>query len=270
MIQKKAYAKINLFLDIIGINGSLHEMKMIMQTIDLYDILTFQKKKELEITINTDNKILKTDNIIIKAFNALKELYPAHIVHGYNIDLIKNIPLGAGLGGGSSNAATAIKIFLEDFNLKLSKIELNKILLSIGSDVPFCFYGGTKLVQGKGEIIDPISLYVPKYILVVYPNIHISTKEAFFDWDIYVQKNNYQASGNILEQHFYNAFELSVFPKFPVIQSIKEKLLKLKATNALMTGSGSTVFATFEDLASIQNAYEEFVENYQCFITEPI
>ncbi|MEI7999137.1 MAG: 4-(cytidine 5'-diphospho)-2-C-methyl-D-erythritol kinase [Candidatus Omnitrophota bacterium] len=273
MIQVKAYAKINLLLDILGINGNLHEMCMIMQTVSLYDELDFTRIDNKEIKILSNKQELSEGNIISKAYEILKEAYPLKVNYGFDVNLIKNIPMGAGLAGGSADAAAAVKVFLQEFDIRPSEEELLSILLHIGSDVPFCYYGGTKFVTGRGEMLQDIDVELPKYFLLVNPNEHISTKEAFADWDRFVLESDYKPrfADNLIDGWaYYNAFELSVFPKYPVIKEIKELLLSLDSRFALMTGSGSTVFAGFNNEEDVDKAYQILSEDYNCYKTIPL
>lgn len=272
MIHTKAYAKINLLLDILGINGNLHEMCMIMQTVSLYDELSFERIYNKEIKINTNKLELAQDNIISKAYKIIKEQFPERVSHGFEVNLKKNIPMGAGLAGGSTDAAAAVKVFLQDFAISLLEEDLLSLLLSIGSDVPFCYFGGTKFVTGRGEKLQNIEIDLPKYFLLVNPNVHISTRDAFSDWDKFVKENNYKPKffENIESGwEYYNAFELSIFPKYPQIKFLKDKLLSLGAEFSLMTGSGSTVFSGFNNKEDIDKAYHLLSEEYWCFKCEP-
>lgn len=243
-----------------------------MQTVSLYDELDFKRTENKGIKILSNKQELAEGNIISKAYEILKEEYPSNVTHGFEVRLIKNIPMGAGLAGGSADVAAAVKVFLQEFELRLSEDELLSLLLRIGSDVPFCYFGGTKLVTGRGEKMQEIDVDLPKHFLLVNPNVHISTKEAFADWDKFVKDSGYtpKFADNILDgwEH-YNAFELSVLPKYPVIKEIKELLLSLDAKFALMTGSGSTVFAGFNKEEDVDKAYQLLSEDYNCFKCEP-
>ncbi len=274
MLHTKAYAKVNLLLDILGINGNLHDMCMIMQTVSLCDELSFEKIQDKKIIIVSDKEELNQDNIIYKAYSIILDKYPEQVTCGFNVELKKHIPMGAGLAGGSADAAAAVKVFLQEFRVSPTEAELLSLLLSIGSDVPFCYFGGTKFVTGRGEKIQDIEIELPKYFLLVNPNVHISTKEAFADWDKFVKDSGYHPrfnEGNLLDGwDYYNAFELSVFPKHPVIKEIKDNLLSLDAIFALMTGSGSTVFAGFNNEEDVDKAYQLLSEDYWCAKTIPL
>jgi len=147
-------------------------------------------------------------------------------------------------------------------------------LLQIGSDVPFCYYGGTSVVTGRGEQIMPIMVPLPKYFLLVNPGVHISTKDAFADWDKFAKESNYEPRYNEEKISYgwlyYNAFEKSVFPLYPIIRELKEHLLEYGADGALMTGSGSTVFASFADAESLENSYKMFSKKYSCYKCVPV
>jgi len=269
LIACKSYAKINLFLDILGIDRGMHNLLMVMQSVSLHDILEFFPENRLGIFIESNNRDILENNIIQKVYERLREDYPGKITKGFRIKIQKNIPLGAGLGGGSANAAVAIEIFNKFFKLGLKGEELIKFNYSIGSDVNFCYSGGTKCVSGKGEQMT--GFFSPyKYFLLVYPDIHISTKEAYRLWDTQQKKYQplYKSAEEIGElKTLYNAFESIIFPMYPEIRQLKEKLLALGATHALMTGSGSTVFGIFENKEVLNLAFLSIKKTYKNAVT---
>ena len=279
--SNNAYAKINLSLDILGtLDNGYHSLKMVMQSISLYDVVTV-KKAESGITLTTNLPYLPTNenNICYKA--AKKFFEYTNIKSGINIDISKRIPVGAGLGGGSSNAASVLKLLNKLFETKLSLKELCGIGATIGADVPFCVLGGTRLAEGIGEKLSPLPK-MPKYtILLVKPSFSLSTKTIYDLYDkcenishpdtdkiIYGLENNSiyeicEGMGNVLEQ--------TVIPQHPVIQEIKDELLNLGAINAQMSGSGPTVFGIFNTFEEAQNAKKNLWGKYKTvYICSPV
>ncbi len=225
----------------------MHKLRMVMQSVSLYDELVFSPISENRIVISSNEPAIINNNIIEKAYFKLKELFPEKVRYGFTVEVTKNIPLGAGLAGGSSNAAATVAALLLFFDIRLSKKEVIDLNLSIGSDVNFCYYGGTRLVGGIGERLERIdSPY--QHFLLVFPHIHVSTKEAFRLWDLQAESYVPRAeSDSALGGLFYNAFEKVLYPMYPELANIKNILRKLGAIQALMTGSGSTVFGVFSN-----------------------
>jgi len=247
----KAYAKINLSLDILEKReDNYHEINSVMQQINFYDELTFEKSDKIE--VNTQFE----DDIILKTINKVKQLF--NIEQGIKVDIKKNIPTAAGLAGGSSDAATTLTALNELWNLKLKREDMIKIGADLGSDIPFCIAGGSCFVSGKGEIIERIKL--PELnLLIINPGYEISTKQAYEDLD----KTEYQktfsslklkSSKNITDitNNLHNDF-INI-QKQDVKQLIKE-LKDLGALNASITGKGPTVFAIFNTQEKTKEAY---------------
>jgi 4-diphosphocytidyl-2-C-methyl-D-erythritol kinase len=276
-----AYAKINLSLDILGtLDNGYHSLRMVMQSISLYDVVTI-KKAESGITITTNLPYLPTNenNICYKA--AKKFFDYTNIKSGISIDISKRIPVGAGLGGGSSNAASVLKLLNKVFETNLSLKELCAIGATIGADVPFCVLGGTRLAEGFGEKLSPLPK-MPKYtILLVKPSFSLSTKAIYDLYDkqenithpdtdklIHGLKNNSiyeicEGMGNVLEE--------TVISEYSVIQEIKDELLNLGAINAQMSGSGPTVFGIFDSFEQAQSAKKNLWGKYKTvYICSPV
>ena len=184
----------------------------------------------------------------------------------------------AGLAGGSGNGAAMVRACIEVFDLDLKGDDLLDLLLSIGSDVPFCFEGGAQRVQGTGDILNPV-MSPFKYYLIINPGIHISTQKAYRSWDdqywvtgkIHKVKGERDkvkealddyTKGNIPSFTLYNAFERSLFPSYLTLAKIKEHLIDVGATQSLMTGSGSTIFGTFIDEDVCRHACEKLKNLY--------
>ena len=183
-MRMKAYAKVNISLDIVGKReDGYHLLRMIMQNIDLYDDITIEKQKE-GIVIECNKSYVPTDerNLAYKAAMLFKEKY--NIQDGVKIKIIKNIPVSAGLAGGSTDAATVLKIMNKLFNVNASNEELKDIGLKLGADIPYCIDGGTALCEGIGEIITPIKGFKDKILVLVKPSFGVSTKEVYKNFDI--------------------------------------------------------------------------------------
>ncbi|EGD51535.1 4-(cytidine 5'-diphospho)-2-C-methyl-D-erythritol kinase [Thermoanaerobacter brockii subsp. lactiethylicus] len=269
-IKVKAYAKINLSLDVLGKReDGYHEISTIMQSIDLADILEFEKSDTIEILCDNPKVPVGEDNLIVKVINLLKEKYQKK--EGILVRLNKKIPLAAGLAGGSADAAATIVALDKLWNLNMSKEEKKEIALKVGADVPFCLEGGTKLAKGIGEIFE--NLKVPSMsLLLVKPDIEISTKEIYDKWDRLNFKSHHATflvaqaiqEGNIykIAENIKNDLELVTSRECEVINQIKEELLKKGALGCAMSGSGPTVYGIFDDLERLKRAYEDLKEVY--------
>ena len=254
----KAYAKINLGLDVLRRRpDGYHEVKMIMQTVDLYDDLEFTKLAEDEIRIFTDKEELPADqgNLIWRAAARMKELY--QISEGVSVKLTKRIPIAAGMAGGSADAAATIHAMDALFSLGLSLEEKQKIGVKLGADIPYCLMGGTALSEGIGEILTKLP-DVPKAKLViakpdldvstkfVYGNLHLDEVTEHPDIDGMVEAiRNHDLYG--ITDRMGNVLESVTCPAYPVIDEIKAQMMKNGAVNAMMSGSGPTVFGIFDD-----------------------
>jgi len=260
-----SFAKINLFLRILGRRtDGFHEIRTVFQTVSLHDNLSFSRYDEIVLTCQ--NKTIPTDerNLIIKAALELKQKLNVKI--GAKIHLEKNIPAPGGLGGGSSNAAVALFGLLKLWEIEIDSAELLKIGEKLGSDVPFFFGGGTALGTGRGTEIFPLDDWTENHILIITPNVNVPTAEAFARLNAPRLTN--KTSKSILQicrddaqrldlrqSLLVNDFEKTVFKIEGEIERVKTKLLELKAEHALLSGSGASVFAIFEDKAQLQNAF---------------
>lgn len=283
--QIKAYAKINLGLDVLRrLPNGYHEVKMVMQSIGLCDELTLERAAG-GIAITTDAEGLSTgeDNLIYKAARLMFEKYG--ISSGLRVHLRKSIPIAAGMAGGSTDAAAVMKGINELFHLGLSPVRLMEDGVAIGADVPYCILGGTALAEGIGEKLTPLPPLPPCHILIAKPDISVSTKyvyqhldaegiEAHPDIDGMVQALRDGKLGGVLER-MANVLEAVTVPAHPIIADIKARMRGLGAAESLMSGSGPTVFGIFreEDLALAQAALEEFKQDglaSQAFLTTPV
>lgn len=280
-ITRKAYAKINLGLDVMRRRpDGYHEVKMIMQTVGIYDILTFQRKERCEgipqITIKLEQEDvlgtapLKEDipcdesNLIYKAAALIMKTY--NIQESVEITLWKNIPIAAGMAGGSTDAAAVFHGLNEMFALSMNFETMKELGVLIGADVPYCIMGGTALSEGIGEILTPLPAPPPAHLLIAKPDIHVSTKFVYenlhadrlqFHPDIDGMMEALKA-GNLvgIAQRMENVLETVTVREYPVIRQIKEEMKRNGALNALMSGSGPTVFGIYEDGETAKKAYE--------------
>lgn len=254
----KAHAKINLTLDILEKRpDNYHELNSIMQQIELYDELTFEKSED--IIVQSQFK----DDIILETILKLKDLL--QIEEGVTVFVKKNIPTAAGLAGGSTDAATTLKALNQLWNLNLTQKDLIKIGAELGSDIPFCIIGNSCFVSGKGEIIENINL-PEMHILLINPGYKISTKKAYEE----LGKINYEKKPSSLKmKNSNNTKEIAanLHNDFIHIQKddVKDIIKKLKdnqALNASITGKGPTVFGIFENKEIAEKAYNNLKDKY--------
>lgn len=263
-ITRKAYAKINLGLDVLRRRpDGYHEVKMIMQTVSLYDTLTFTKQ-ETGINVTTDKEELPGDesNLIYKAAKLIKETY--HISEGVKIELQKNIPMAAGMAGGSTDAAAVFHGMNEMFGLGMSEEEMCALGVKIGADVPYCIQGGTALSEGIGEVLTKLPDAPDCFLLIAKPDIDVSTKYVYENLHANeLQKHpdidGMQAAieeGNLqgITDRMENVLETVTVQKYPIIQEIKEFMKENGARSALMSGSGPTVFGVFDTQKKAEEA----------------
>lgn len=277
-----SFAKINWFLRILGKRADgFHELCTAFQTVSLHDDITFRENDELILTCSNDKIPVDENNLIIRAAHELRQKF--HINKGAAIHLEKKIPAPGGLGGGSSNAATALFGLVRLWQIKTNFDELLEIGKKLGSDVPFFFFGGTALGTGRGTEITPLRDFTENHLLIVTPNVEVSTAEAFARLSAPHLTN--KSSKSILQicldqaqmldlrhSELINDFEKSVFKIEPEIERVKNKLLSLNADCALLSGSGASVFAVFEDKEQLQNAFEaiKMEKDWQLFSVETV
>ncbi|MBC6004530.1 MAG: 4-(cytidine 5'-diphospho)-2-C-methyl-D-erythritol kinase [Paeniclostridium sp.] len=273
-IDLKSRAKINLSIDVLGKrDDGYHIVEMIMQTIDLYDNLKITKIEGDFIKIKSDSEDipLNQDNIVYKAADILKKRF--NIKDGVEISIQKNIPVAAGMAGGSSNAAAVLVGLNKVWNLGLSESELKEIGLQLGADVPFCITGGSALAQGIGEELTNIhGLSEGVNILVCKPDIFVSTKEVYQSLDMNkVQKRpeNQKLIESLknddikyVSENMVNVLEEVTASKYKEIKQIEATMMKNKALGSMMSGSGPTVFGLFDNKEYAIKAKEELLIDY--------
>ena len=269
-LNLKAYGKINLGLDVLRRReDGYHEVKMIMQTVGIYDRIDLILKDEPGIEVETNLYYLpcNENNLVYKAAQLLMEEFG--IKKGVTIKLRKFIPVAAGMAGGSSDAAAVLFGVNKMFSLGLSMKELMERGVKIGADVPYCLMRGTALSEGIGEILTPLPPMPQCQILIAKPGISVSTKfvyenlhanelkkEQHPDIDGMIQAIRNQDLYGVAER-FGNVLETVTEKEYPVIKEIKDKMKEMGAVNAMMSGSGPTVFGLFTNPAAAENAYEE-------------
>lgn len=277
----KAYAKINISLDVVGKReDGYHLLEMIMQNIELYDYLELHKKRE-GIKIECSKAYVPEDdrNLAYKAAKIFKEAY--NIKEGISIKIVKNIPVAAGLAGGSSDAAAVLVAMNEIFEKAATTEELCKMGLQIGSDVPYCIMGGTALCKGVGEEVTPLDAFKGHILVLVKPNFGVSTKDVYKSLDINRIYKHPETESLIeamknqdikyVSENMKNVLENVTLKKHTVLREIKEKMLKMGALGSMMSGSGPTIFAFYDDMLKAQKCYDYFKERYsEVFITRTI
>lgn len=267
-LKLKAMAKINLGLDVLRRReDGYHDLRMVMQSVCLYDQIEMVKSRETGITVSTNLNFLPTgpDNLVYKAAKLLMDEFG--LQQGVKIHLKKYIPVAAGLAGGSSDAAAVLVGMNRMFRLGLSQTELMERGVKIGADVPYCIMRGTALAEGIGDVLTPLPDAPDAFVVLAKPPVHVSTAfvygnlkadhlpyhpdidgqiKAIRDGDLYKMA---EQMGNVLETVTVLAY--------PVIEEIKDCMKRCGAANAMMSGSGPTVFGLFDDEKRARAAYEE-------------
>lgn len=278
-IEIKARAKINLSLDVLKKRpDGYHEVKMIMQTIDLCDRVIIDIV-DGDIEVTSDSKWIPSgrDNIAYKAAKLIAEEF--EISKGVSIKIEKKIPVAAGLAGGSSDAAAVLNGMNQLFSLGLGENELMLLGKQIGADVPYCIKGGTMLAEGIGEILTELKQMQEVNVVLVKPKIGVSTAWVYnnLELDKIMDRPDTDAlivaisNGrvDVLARDMRNVLETVTVGKYGIISEIKSKLVELGALGSMMSGSGPTVFGIFEDIATAQNAYEKIkCDRWECFLTK--
>ena len=265
-MRLKAMAKINLGLDVLGKReDGYHEVRMIMQTIRMYDILDIRKPRRPGIVLTTNLPFIPTDqrNLVYKAAQMLMEEFD--VEEGLSIKLRKFIPVAAGMAGGSSDAAAAFVGVNRMFHLGLTEEQLMERAVKVGADVPYCIMRGTALAEGIGEKLTRLPRVPHCYVLGGKPGVNVSTKTAYenlklddpavvhpdIDGMVTAVRNG-DLDGMI--SRMGNVFEPGIISKYPVIQEIKDLMESNGARKAMMSGSGPTVFGIFDDKEKMERA----------------
>lgn len=277
----KAYGKVNISLDVVGKReDGYHLLSMIMQNIDLYDEIEVEKQ-QCGITLECNKSYVPVDNrnLAYKAAEIFKERYD--IVDGVKINIEKNIPVSAGLAGGSTDAAAVLKVMNKLFNVNATEEELMELGLKLGADIPYCIHGGTALCEGIGEIITPIKPFRDKIVVLVKPAFGVSTKEVYKNFNLEKVKQHPKTAEiinaienddlNFVASNMKNLLENVTLRKHKILIKIKEEMNACGAINSMMSGSGPTVFAFFDDMLKAQRCFEKMKKKYSdVFITRTI
>lgn len=278
ILIKKTPAKINLTLDVTGkLENGYHTLSMIMQSIDVCDELSFEKTADETIlfSMNKDlpDKIPAEKNLVYKAAKLMKDTFK--IDGGFKIHLTKNIPAAAGLAGGSSDCAATLIGINELCGLGLDIEKLCEIGVKLGADVPFCIRKGTMLAEGIGEILTPLAPLTSIPVLLIKPNISISTPYVYKHLKLneldyhpdnkavisYIKDNNIKKIAASLS----NVLETVTIPENPIIAELKHYLTENGAIGSLMSGSGPTTFGIFENMETAKKAYEKAKADFPDF-----
>ena len=248
-----------------------HDINTVYQELLFHDIITLKKTKSGHSFSCNIKNLDNNNNLCVKAWNLIASKYG---LDGISINLKKKIPVGAGLGGGSSNAAATLKGVNELFELGLSSETLKEIAIKIGADVPFFINGGAQIGKGVGEILTEVKPFVYSFVLLIMPKIHIDTSWAYGQIKNVLDEDNCNINFRRLIggektpfEMFKNDFEIVIFPAYPEIGRIKSLLLKSGARYASLSGSGSTVFGLFDDEAKAVLAESKFSSAYHSIIT---
>lgn len=282
-IQLKAMGKINLGLDVIRRRpDGYHEVKMVMQTVNLYDKVRITVNEEPGIRVSTNLPFLPVNenNIVYKAAQLLMDAYDLN--KGVTIELEKHIPVAAGMAGGSTDGAAVIFGMNRLFRLGMSRQQMMETGLKLGADVPYCIMRGTALSQGIGEILSPLPGIPDCHILIARPGISVSTKFVYENLKLDQIHTHPDIDGVVaaieagdlkdMAVKMENVLESVTIPAYPVIEDIKSLMKKQGALNALMSGSGPTVFGIFEDEQRARYALEAMKESQlakQVFLARP-
>ena len=272
-LKIRARAKINIALDVLGKRkDGYHEVKMIMQQVDLYDEIILRKiQKGIHLKSNCEYIPDDEGNIAFKAAKLMRELYG--IKEGVEIYLHKNIPVAAGLAGGSTDAAAVMIGINRLWNLGINKEELMTASQFLGADVPFCVMGGAALAEGIGERLTAIQGLEYVWVVLSKPNISVSTVEVYKNLDLEkikehprmelilqaIKENDIQ----VISQNLCNVLESVTERMHPIIRDIKRKMYEYHALGSLMSGSGPTVFGLYRDYQKAKSAYENLNKVYK-------
>jgi len=278
-LRERAYAKLNLGLDVLRrMENGYHELLTVMQSVSLCDELRLKLSGGDRISANTNLRYLPRGekNIAVRAALLFFERTGIPLRCG-EIEIRKNIPVGAGMAGGSSDAAAVLRALNRAFSAGLTRSQLEEMALELGSDVPFCVAGGTVLCRGRGEIMTELPPMPECWTVICKPPFSISTPELFSLVNCAKIKNRPDTDGIVkgiergdlghIARRIYNVLEDFLPPQYSEVREIKSKLIDLGALGASMTGTGSAVFGLFEDRDAAQRAYNALKTQYrECYL----
>lgn len=265
-VEERAYGKINLSLDVLGRReNGYHDVSMVMQTVDIYDVISLNKLEsdsEIILTANIDILPLDETNIVYKAVKLIKEEYG--IDTGVSVHIEKHLPIAAGMGGGSSDCAAALRGMNRLFELGLSDEKLEELGVRLGADVPFLIKGGIALAEGIGEKLTTLPAFPACVLVIAKPDLGVSTKEVYEAFDSLKEVNHpdigklVKSLGNTnlkeIVKLLGNVLEEVTAKKYEIIEIVKNLLIDNGAVFSMMTGSGPTVFGIFENSEQAEKA----------------
>ncbi|HKM33765.1 MAG TPA: 4-(cytidine 5'-diphospho)-2-C-methyl-D-erythritol kinase [Lachnospiraceae bacterium] len=283
IVEIKAYAKVNLALDVVRrLENGYHEVKMIMQSVGIYDTISLQKTEQgIWLTSDSKEVPLNENNLIYKAARLMQETYG--IKQGVAIHLVKRIPVSAGMAGGSTDAAAVLRGMNELFHLKQPKEKLMAQGAKLGADVPYCVLGGTALACGIGEQLTALPNMPDCFILVAKPDLSVSTRYVYENLNLAGLRSHPDMEGMVtaiqegslhgIIDRMSNVLESVTEKEYSVITRIKQFMKENGALMALMSGSGPTVFGIYDSEGEAQLAKEKLSGYHlakQIFVTKPV
>ena len=284
-LTRNAYAKVNLALDVLRRReDGYHDVCMIMQNLSLYDTLTFtmEEADTLAITLSCDKEFVPCDerNLIYKAIVLMGETY--HLTGHIHVELVKRIPVEAGMAGGSTDCAAAFHAMRELYGLDVSDQELMKLGVKLGADVPYCIMAKTALSEGIGEVLTEVAPLPDCYVVVAKPTISVSTKMVYENLHADELQHHPDVAGMIealkqgdlsgVASRMENVLETVTTKLYPQIEEIKQSMKESGAENAIMSGSGPTVFGLYREKAIAEQAAEKIRQQYglsEVYVTQP-
>ncbi len=278
MLKEKAYAKINVFLDILGKrDDGYHNIETIMMPIDLYDTVSLSLQENPIVDLSTNIPITEKpeDNLVYKV--AVHMIDKFKLKKGLKIHIDKRIPISAGLAGGSADAAATLRGINKLFNLKLQDQELAEIGELFGSDIPHCIYNKPCIARGKGGQLMFLKKTCKWPVLIVTPKLQLSTKQIYESVDMEKVKNVkitkmsnaiYNRNYTLFVRELHNALEQFTFKLFPQVEALKEVLLKENIDGALMSGSGPSIIVFSEIKKNLQELIEKYQEENNVILTK--
>ncbi|MCF7804160.1 MAG: 4-(cytidine 5'-diphospho)-2-C-methyl-D-erythritol kinase [Candidatus Marinimicrobia bacterium] len=276
-LRLRSNAKINLGLRITGRrDDGYHLIETIFQEVDFGDSLFFEKTESPGFEIITEHQGLPTDqsNLCYKAFELLRDRFPG--IDNVRLTVDKRIPMGSGLGGGSSNAATTLIGLAKLFDLDIAPTDLTSLAVQVGADVPFFLYGGAARASGIGEEIEPLTTSLGSPVVIVVPDIHISTGWAYanvkYDLTSSDIENKFKGffDNREFDRWLVNDFEPLVTERYSEIGDIRQRLMHLRADHVSLSGSGSAIFGIYSDSAAAQQAVEALKKDYFSVLANPV
>jgi len=272
-ITIRTYGKINLYLEVLNKReDGYHELQMVMQSISLYDKVSVKETEKDEILLYTNSPYIPKDdgNIAVQAAKLIKEEF--HIDKGVEITIDKNIPVAAGLAGGSANAAGVLKGLNELWGLGLTEGKLRDLGLRLGADVPFSVMEGAAIAEGIGERLTPIAGLKNTWMVLCKPGVSVSTPDVYKELNVSALEKKPLSEEfltaiekrdlRLISKTMYNALESVTLKKHGVIEDIKKRMMQYNAIGTMMTGSGPTVFGIFKDQERAKKAARNLKKHY--------